>query len=643
VKKRLLWALGIFVLSLVVYTLTLCPTIYWEDSAAFVTAANTLGIPHSPGFPIYVLLGRISSLFQINNPAWPVNFMSAFWGSLSLGLLFVLFFKVLRPNSEKLSFITPLVATSFVLHFAFTTTFWSQAFRAEVYTLSLFFTVLLILLLLKWSDLKEHDPGTAWRFFILFAFIWGVSATNHSLLVISLAPAFLLFILLTDSKYLFKLSNLIPAIFFGLVGLTPYLYLLIRSRQNPALNWGRPDNWENLWRVITKSDSWHGSLNVSNVNLWANLIQMANFMLSELLLPVVILAALGAVIGFKKRRRIFALLAGIFIGNLLVVAWAAEFSTRNLDLLGYLIPSLMVLVAWAAVGAFRALQSLQEQFKPFHWKTYTPMAASILLILPIYQLSRNFKSSDRSQNYFAYQYAKQILDSVRSGSVVIVADDNTLTPLWYMTLVESYRPDVTPLSWSVLDNLDYLRSVKIRRPELIVPVGLNKPEWIEKFAKLNHKIPLFTQYVDLPSQTERAFVPAGFMLRYSPDKVDLEPDYVAQQFTFLQKLYSDLGATSGLDLNTKEHFGNLFFNWGVYFDRQGLPEQSFLNFDRAIQIDQTNDRYYTALGKGFLRTGKLAEAEKFFSAALELNPYNEDNQRYLSLCRDSSGVQQNYP
>ena len=74
--NRAFWfAAVIFVLSLIVYTLTLCPTIYWQDSSAFATAAYTLGIPFSPGFHIYILLGRIFSLLPPGNPARSLNFI----------------------------------------------------------------------------------------------------------------------------------------------------------------------------------------------------------------------------------------------------------------------------------------------------------------------------------------------------------------------------------------------------------------------------------------------------------------------------------------------------------------------------------------------------------------------------------------
>src|SRR5574341_523463 len=235
-NRTLLFAIPIFLVSLLVYILTLAPTIYWQDSSAFVAASYTLGIPLSPGFPIYILLGRIFSLFPSSNPAWSINFMSAFWGSLSLAILFLLVAQILRRGSStNLSFGHSTIIASFVLFFGFTTSFWSQTFRAEVYTLNFLFTLLLIFSLWKWSENREEDPARfarsarracSWRFFALFAFLWGLSSANHSLLVVSLAPAFLIFIFLVDRRFLPKPVNLISSLFFGILGVSSYLFLL---------------------------------------------------------------------------------------------------------------------------------------------------------------------------------------------------------------------------------------------------------------------------------------------------------------------------------------------------------------------------------------------------------------------------------
>jgi hypothetical protein len=645
-KKDSCFAIAIFILSMTIYTLTLCPTIYWQDSSAFASASYTLGIPFSPGFPVYILLGRIFSLFPAQNPAWPVNFMSAFWGSLSLAVLFLMVIQILRKNSStNLSFGHSTIIASFILFFGFTTSFWSQTFRAEVYTLNFLFTLLLIFSLWKWSENREEDPARfarsarrarSWRFLALFAFLWGLSSANHSLLVVSLAPAFLIYIFLVDRRFFLKPVNLITSLLFGILGVSSYLFLLIRSQQNPSLNWGNPHNWENLFQVITKSDHWKEYLSPSNFSIWANLIQLISFTLSELFLPVILLAIWGTVTLYKKDKHFLTLLAGIFICNFLIVAWAAEFSIRNLDLFGYLLPSLLVLIVLAIFGSSALFESLLQLPRATNLRRYWPVWASLLLILPVIQLTRNFSANDHSHNSMAYQYGRQIIDSVPANSVILATEDNALLPLWYLTLVEKYRTDVVPLAWTALDNLAYLRQVKLRHPSLKIPFGTpTKSKWLETFHQLNPELPVFTQYVDFAPETESKLVPQGYLLKYSEVPNDFSFNAIDRQSEFLNRLYERLKPRTDLDLISREHFANFFFNTGVYYDRHSLGDLGIMNFLRALNIDETNHRYYTALGKAFLKSGRADLAQKFFQAALELNPYRDENQRYLSLCQDS--------
>ena len=567
--------------------------------------------------------------------------MSAFWGSLSLAILFLMIAQILRRGSTtNLSFGHSTIIASFILFFGFTTSFWSQTFRAEVYSLNFLFTLLLIFSLWKWSENREEDPARfarsarrahSWRFFALFAFLWGLSSANHSLLVVSLAPAFLIYIFLVDHRFLLKPINLITSFFFGILGVSSYLFLLIRSRQDPVLNWGSPHNWENLFRVITKSDHWQEYLSPSNFSIWANLIQLTTFTFSELFLPVIILAIWGAVALYKKNRRFLALLAGIFICNFLTVAWAAEFSIRNLDLFGYLLPSLLVLTILAIFGTSVLFESLLQLPRVTNLRRYWTAWASLLLILPVIQLARNFPANDHSHNSMAYQYGKQILDSVPANSVILATEDNTLLPLWYLTLVEKYRTDVVPLAWTALDNLDYLRQVKLHQPTLKIPFGTpTKSKWLEMFHQLNPQLPVFTQYVNFAPETESKLVPQGYLLKYSEVPADFSTNTLNRQSAFLNGLYERLKPRTDLDLISREHFANFFFNTGVYYDRHSLGDLGIANFLRALNVDETNHRYYTALGKAFLKSGRADLAQKFFQAALELNPYRDENQRYLS-------------
>src|SRR4026208_2241813 len=67
----------ILIVVLVVYSQTLCPTIFNSGAGENVTAVYLLGVPHPPGFPLFCLLGKIFTLIvPVGNIAFRVNLFS---------------------------------------------------------------------------------------------------------------------------------------------------------------------------------------------------------------------------------------------------------------------------------------------------------------------------------------------------------------------------------------------------------------------------------------------------------------------------------------------------------------------------------------------------------------------------------------
>jgi len=138
--------------------------------------------------------------------AWRVNLMSAFFGALAIGLTALLISKSGRVMASRSGFlerignkrIIDLVvlagSVSAALMLAFSPVMWSQSVIAEVYTLTAFFLMAMLVLLYRWSLETERR----WRLY-LAAFLWGMSLTNHQTLVL-LAVAVPAFLWLTDRQ-----------------------------------------------------------------------------------------------------------------------------------------------------------------------------------------------------------------------------------------------------------------------------------------------------------------------------------------------------------------------------------------------------------------------------------------------------------
>ena len=70
---------GTFLIALVVYTVTIEPTASFWDCGEFIATSYKLEVPHPPGAPFFLLMGRIFSLFagdNVEQVAFWVNMLS---------------------------------------------------------------------------------------------------------------------------------------------------------------------------------------------------------------------------------------------------------------------------------------------------------------------------------------------------------------------------------------------------------------------------------------------------------------------------------------------------------------------------------------------------------------------------------------
>jgi hypothetical protein len=184
-----------FALALTVYTWTLEPTTSFWDCGEFIASAYKLQVPHPPGAPLFLLVGRMFSLLagsDVTRVAWWINMVSAISSAFTILFLFwtitLLAKKVLvktgqTPGPSQVIIILGSGAVG-ALSYTFTDSFWFSAVEAEVYAFSSFFTAFVFWAMLKWE--AAADPRTGYRWLILIAYMVGLSIGVHLLNLVAI-------------------------------------------------------------------------------------------------------------------------------------------------------------------------------------------------------------------------------------------------------------------------------------------------------------------------------------------------------------------------------------------------------------------------------------------------------------------------
>jgi tetratricopeptide (TPR) repeat protein len=617
----------LFALSLWTYVRTLCPTVPPFDSGELISAAYVLGIPHAPGYPVYVLLGKLFTFLPFGNIAYRLNFMSAFFAALTVWVVFLIVCKVQTSHSNEsvdakfmkqtLDLLPPMVAA---LMLAFSPAFWKYALVAEVVTLNTFFAAVMVYLLATWrekilvlyySDLADRSTSHATFYLNLFSFLFGLSLGNHHTIILFF-PAFLYLIWRTarEAKKGTRVRNLIPAgqyltmLLFFLVGLSVYIYLPLRSLRNPILDSGNPENLGNFIKVILRLE--YGTFGLSKLESLSSFsIRLSIFQVFDFLRSLsgdfgfigLGIALLGILASLRKRCPLawFLLLAFLLSGiGFVLLANVPKDCLMRWNVLEkfYLLPWLIFSI-WIGISVRSVLESIKSRY-------FLYSIAGILLLLPFNLLRVNYSHLNEGANYFTYRYGQDLLRTLEPNAIFIVSDDTALSTLYYLQYVEGMRRDIRliPTHRPVQSDCE---EISKKWPEML-PLG--EKNFGERFVMdiIKYNIDTYPVYVLNPY-----FLPGLFPLNHIPQglvkKVKREALYNLQvsREDYLQELKS------------KD-----FFRLYQIGDRRVYD--AFLGMPRALFIISRYAEAHNDIAITYNYLSEFEEAIKECKKALEINP-----------------------
>jgi hypothetical protein len=533
-RKVIFVCIFLLLIDFIFYSKTQAPTVQFIDSGELAVVCKTLGIAHPTGYPLYTIWGRLFSLLPLKDVIFRVNLMSLLFICLSNLILFFIFLFIGRSLSKRkgeLSTIEIWSALLGTLIFSFTPTLWSQATSNEVYSLNVLLYSLIILLVLIWRNGRKEPFGE--RIFYLLVFVYALSFGNH-MSTILLLPALLFILLTTYGRELFGSKRVITILILIFLGVSIYLYLPIRSTQNPIMDWGNPQSWSFFKRHVTGWQYQVWMFAESSQALIHNFLNFVKLFLHQFPLYFLPFSLLGIYSLWVTDRKVLIFFLILFFTNII---YGINYGIPDID--PYFLGAFFVNAIFVGVGLHLVFRTItNSKIK----KRFSYVIMILFILLPLIQLKKNYFESDRSKDYFAYDFASNVMRSVKKDAILLTNVWDHYSPWLYLRYVELKRPDVQYLDVELCRRSWYFNYVKQNYGDLyrtseseinrfikeVYPFENRKtfdPQIIEKayvdmlnsFLLKNYKIrPLYDDIVG-ESKIEKTYlrIPEGMVFSFS--------------------------------------------------------------------------------------------------------------------------------
>jgi len=189
-----IFAALVFLIGFVTYWSTVAPTTSFWDCGEFIACSYTMGVPHPPGSPLFLLMGRVFTLLPTAaDIGFRVNLSSALLSAFSLLFLYLATVRLIRmfkgPDKDSHeSFLVGAGAFIGTLVLGFSYSFWFNSVEAEVYSAATFFTAIVVWLILKWTDYGDRPRGD--KYLLVIAYMIGLATGVHLLNLLALWTVF---------------------------------------------------------------------------------------------------------------------------------------------------------------------------------------------------------------------------------------------------------------------------------------------------------------------------------------------------------------------------------------------------------------------------------------------------------------------
>jgi tetratricopeptide (TPR) repeat protein len=690
-KGYLAVASFVFLSTLAVYAITVTPSIPFWDSGEFIATSHLLGIPHPPGTPLYVLIGRLFAMLPFGNVEWQVNFLSALASALAVLFTFLVGVRFMRiaqarkhertVSDEVIAWTAGAVAAFFV---AFSNTFWESAIEAEVYSMSSMVQVLAIYLSLRWWEELGNNGGDGRLLLAWYLMCLCIGIHLGTFLV---APAVILLALVVNWRSLINLRFIVWGVIFLAIGISVHYYLMARAALNPAINEGDPETWDKMMYLLQRKQYGSRPMFPRSTDWSFQIGMFMNYFLDQYrtwplqgafasVIPMA-LGLYGAFMQFVREKKTFLMmlvLFGITGPGLIVYLNFTNHEVRDRD---YFFTSAFHFFAlWIGLGAGFVLELVRDALKEEeHPKPSLGFVAACVLLVAVSWLPAKtyFFSHDRRGFYIASDYAYNMLQPLAPHSFVFTNGDNDTFPLWCTQAVDNVRPDVRVVNLSLLNTDWYIKQLRDEEPKVPMDVSdqtlgeigargylfddNGEPEavntWMVRNIMRANKGPVEKPAylaVTVPNHMglDGRMKLEGLVYRVYDDSVGVKIDTAAVRKdlyeifkyrglftadgTYLDKPFKDENA-----YRLTQNYAAGHLQLGFRYRMDGRRKEAVAELERILRMYPTFPAVRPALGMFYLEAGDTAAGIAFFEKSKAITPRDADLAYYHGIALGLTG------
>ncbi|MEN3013253.1 MAG: DUF2723 domain-containing protein [Endomicrobiia bacterium] len=670
--KVLIWFILISVYLILLYNVS--PYVNSGDSGELITVACTLGVAHSPGYPLYSLLGKIFCyLIPYGNYAYRMNVMNVLLSIFTL-ISFISFLFRLYNDNFRIIF-----GIGVFLSFLFSESYFRNTVQAEVFILNIFLANLLMI----WSYKEIKKPSLKNWYFL--SFLTGLSLGNHHTIVF-FVPS-LIFIFFINKINIKK----IPLLFlFFILGFSIYSVLPLRAAKEPYFNWGNPRKLKNLYRVITRKDYGTFQLTVEKPlkydfnNLSFQCYRFFKKVNNDLGIFLIILIFLSFIkLYFSCKILFFYLISGYLLSG---IGFLILSNLPSSELYDGILERFYILPNFIGISTVIFAATYID-------KKFLKIMFLMVLFSIIKNLTINFHRCNYRNYYLNYDYGLNIMKTLLKNSFLLMdGGDDTFYTLGYMQGVEKRRTDVKlhdrgglvfksiygedfrsltkeekekrrieiekilvkkfPVFYSTF-NKNILPETKLRYAGVVYVVETNfLPSYYKKsfFREIYSYRTIYDKYYDYRS---KALVPIYLFMEATNEedvykKVKLlklcyflwkEVDWLKNNIKIelhneAYKILNDGDIALAKDiyefiLRIDPNDTNALLNLGVIFEKLNQFDLAKTYYYKVIEMNPYNPTAYYNLGVIFWKESNWDKVIEYFNKVLKIQPDNQQIRNYI--------------